>query len=969
MPSKSAKQHRFMQAVAHNSAFAKKAGVPQSVGREYVSADKGRFAGGGKVLKLKDLYQTVIGKKPAPEVARRIERLVDENPGVDKMVMPSTLLEAAHRSPGLLNLDAQDYLDLAAPVGDVYQPIFNRELNKLRKRLNTSNKMEFLPELRIRSGVVPVGDRKIVQILDHDGRHRAVILGERGLKVPTEIYYPNYQDALSKPFGVAEHLKGKSLRSEYGNRLMDLGDDTAFAGGGKVKKLSQWIRDMLPGSMDMPYSPRGPYHDVEGFFGANSHRYSDLLKDWDPLIPEEHYSDLERWALGDMSRYGADPKVIDELANVHGVDLRDVASPNDPLMRVIGVNAKTKQGMYDTLSPFTTTAHQSTTISDRNLEDFVDSNMGAGSSLIKFQIEPKGPVKVLPMPISGQSEFILPRGIELRHLDRFEDDQGILNYVMQAMGKKHYADGGTVLERDLQRSNNLQGKNKFERLNAVAVRGLASMLGTLDEDTGQVGWGGRPGLIDEFIGLPAAFSDNAPEWAQAAARRSERLRGRVHEMMPDVVPTGTLENIVEAGGEMAGQLPIPAGWVGKLGKLGANAPKYLKYTGKIPGAFMEYLSPTINPSVGNYVSGAVAGGLLGNLAEPDMLEPTDFENYEDPYEGGGVPFPNSPLIVPEKTDMNDLTSMVRKYGGGGKVRNVERIVNRLSRKGASQYDFARARKFARKLNSPEAHSALNRAADAGGRFDEMGLEKDYFDLEDNLQLFHDLMKKTGRFAGGGKVMGAASAIRAIKNAISHLENNDRMSAIRELSTSKEAMASPNVQRIMQMLRGPENRMGLPSLRKEVEADTNATTMPLLAGGGKVKSLMYPLRVEKRLKQRAEDGAPIGGLDSLEKAVLEALVDKGEMVRVGNGQYRSTFRTYPIQKAGGGKVAKVFKSVDWKDELSPSTRRVVQEMDAKRANRRVVPDRRLAPRFNVDDVDISDVLLRRRPHFVKPEDLE
>ena len=38
-----------MAAVAHNKAFAKKVGVPQSVGREYVKADKGRkFKGKSK---------------------------------------------------------------------------------------------------------------------------------------------------------------------------------------------------------------------------------------------------------------------------------------------------------------------------------------------------------------------------------------------------------------------------------------------------------------------------------------------------------------------------------------------------------------------------------------------------------------------------------------------------------------------------------------------------------------------------------------------------------------------------------------------------------------------------------------------------------------------------------------------------------------------------------------------------------
>ena len=40
MPSKSAKQHRFMEAAAHNPAFAKKAGISQKVAKEFVSADK-----------------------------------------------------------------------------------------------------------------------------------------------------------------------------------------------------------------------------------------------------------------------------------------------------------------------------------------------------------------------------------------------------------------------------------------------------------------------------------------------------------------------------------------------------------------------------------------------------------------------------------------------------------------------------------------------------------------------------------------------------------------------------------------------------------------------------------------------------------------------------------------------------------------------------------------------------------------
>jgi hypothetical protein len=53
MPSTSKKQHNFMEAVAHNPSFAKKAGVPQSVGKDFSSADKGRkFSKGGDMKKM-----------------------------------------------------------------------------------------------------------------------------------------------------------------------------------------------------------------------------------------------------------------------------------------------------------------------------------------------------------------------------------------------------------------------------------------------------------------------------------------------------------------------------------------------------------------------------------------------------------------------------------------------------------------------------------------------------------------------------------------------------------------------------------------------------------------------------------------------------------------------------------------------------------------------------------------------------
>jgi hypothetical protein len=62
MPSTSKKQHNFMAAVANNPAFAKKAGVPQSVGQDFTQADKGRkFAKGGDMKESKAMMKKEVG--------------------------------------------------------------------------------------------------------------------------------------------------------------------------------------------------------------------------------------------------------------------------------------------------------------------------------------------------------------------------------------------------------------------------------------------------------------------------------------------------------------------------------------------------------------------------------------------------------------------------------------------------------------------------------------------------------------------------------------------------------------------------------------------------------------------------------------------------------------------------------------------------------------------------------------------
>jgi hypothetical protein len=64
VPSTSKKQHNFMAAIANSPSFAKKVGIPQSVGKEFSNADKNRkFSKGGDTMATaKKVATSAMGK-------------------------------------------------------------------------------------------------------------------------------------------------------------------------------------------------------------------------------------------------------------------------------------------------------------------------------------------------------------------------------------------------------------------------------------------------------------------------------------------------------------------------------------------------------------------------------------------------------------------------------------------------------------------------------------------------------------------------------------------------------------------------------------------------------------------------------------------------------------------------------------------------------------------------------------------
>jgi len=103
MPSVSKKQHNFMAAIANNPKFAKKVGVPSSVGKEFMSADKGKtFKRGGEMAESKKMVAKEVAfmkKKGAPKsmVKHEMSEMAMKKGGKVKK-MAAGGLSAGHKS-------------------------------------------------------------------------------------------------------------------------------------------------------------------------------------------------------------------------------------------------------------------------------------------------------------------------------------------------------------------------------------------------------------------------------------------------------------------------------------------------------------------------------------------------------------------------------------------------------------------------------------------------------------------------------------------------------------------------------------------------------------------------------------------------------------------------------------------------------------------------------------------------------
>lgn len=252
---------------------------------------------------------------------------------------------------------------------------------------------------------------------------------------------------------------------------------------------------------------------------------------------------------------------------------------------------------------------------------------------------------------------------------------GVPLWALSAVGvlpdeEERYADGGKVKKRregSLEKISgfvkSLGAKGQLNRIRrqqglkelpdqgaedrARLVLGLLSQIYGLDDQGEAVAVDkdeflglNRPGIVDETMALPTlleafGITDSSPEWATKAAERTERLRNRLQERMGVDDAHGLKEHLIESLGVMAGQLPIPGSLIGRLKKpveALKNIPELsmlgpLNTVRRTVQPAVEWLSPTVDPKLKNYLIGGSFGGVLGALGD----EPEDLTTLAEKY--------------------------------------------------------------------------------------------------------------------------------------------------------------------------------------------------------------------------------------------------------------------------------------------------------------------------------------------------
>jgi hypothetical protein len=436
-----------------------------------------------------------------------------------------------------------------------------------------------------------------------------------------------------------------------------------------------------------------------------------------------------------------------------------------------------------------------------------------------------------------------------------EEEVEYINYLIEALGqdRSRWAEGGKVAKSRYGQTGYESGIRKIDSgladatergtddgealLARYLLRGAGRLWSTPDdENAGHIKPSGR-GFVDTMTALPAVLSPltdyvasslvpgkrrslhvPVPKASERAAERSIETANRIDELA--IAPHHAL---FDAVGDMGSQLPLPMGALRSGFRVAEEAAPAARGIIKALGAIPEYLTPTIEPRPGNYAQGIAGGTVLGAGADDEMshLNPQQYlpvSGDPDSEEILGTFGKNDPWLRDEYAylfgddEMNSamfgpLTTPQYADGGQAKPHNP-----------ANDYE-----------------PGLNRAANIRDGFPPRMSRAEREDLE---RRFGPLPPKVipqqvVKKAGGGRIGDTAATVKAIKDALGALQSGDRTGAVRILRPHD---TNPEIQRTLEMLRGPNSRSAESALKKSVTPSGPDYT-PYLAGGGRVDKLL------------------------------------------------------------------------------------------------------------------------------------
>lgn len=398
-----------------------------------------------------------------------------------------------------------------------------------------------------------------------------------------------------------------------------------------------------------------------GLFGSNNRDFTDVVtqKRWDPEMPEEDLDFLTGYGEGNLwSWKEGSPQIdrMDQLIKKHGVPqdnftlYRGLELPEDFV-----ASLRNGDTLYNRLP-------SSQSLDPDMAEEF--SNMGQAEDSVPtvVMIRPTRRT-VLPLPVTGQSEMVMPSGARAKLLiDRIlRTRRGNIEIEAERTDEPHpgFAEGGKVKESKFDTyvkrplsglASQWMGRDEDGNMVAPDIAPIAAMLKYLKGEKPV-----RPGIVDEIRSLPGLAYDAAnwatdtmqksdvghaagldsdagdavqdwlfrkPEAIANAERGADENFAASRRMLDLPEADGFEQNLAESAGVMLGQIPVPGSFLRRLKMLRDHSG-----AAKIAAPALEWLTPTIEPKLANYVAGTGFGGLTGGGM--DWLADLSEEEIED----------------------------------------------------------------------------------------------------------------------------------------------------------------------------------------------------------------------------------------------------------------------------------------------------------------------------------------------------